>query len=82
MVETWGLGLLSLVGKRLVKTLKVMLVGRVKLSLLGLGVPPVMKELLGCALSMSVSVIPKVESIVLSELGMRSALIISLVLGV
>jgi hypothetical protein len=79
MVETWGLGLLSLVGKRLVKTLKVMLVGRVKLSLLGLGVPPVMKKLLGCALSTSGSVILKVESIVLSELGMR---IISMVLGV
>ena len=71
-----------MVGKWLVKTLKVLLVGRVKLSLLGLGVPLVMKEMLGCALSTSDRVILKVESIVLSEQRMRSALIISMVLGV
>ena len=63
-------------------TLLVLLVGRVKLSLVKLGVPLVMKEMLGCALSTSDRVVLEVERIVLSEQRMRSALIISKVLDV
>ena len=63
-------------------TLLVLLVGRVEVCLIKLGVPLVVKDMLGSALSTSDRVVLEVERNVLSEQRMRSALIISMVLGV